>query len=110
MTDGIDTAKVKLVSVIGSFHLAEGIVSELRALGVSGYTRFKADGWGAHGTRKYGFIDGANVRIDTLVEVELARRILNAMATNFPGQVVAFCVDAEAIPSSHFATHTPSSG
>jgi len=108
MTDGVETAKVKLVSVIGSFHLADGIVNRLRALGVSGYTRSKADGWGAHGTRTSGLIDGANVRIDTLVGAELAQTILRAIAVDYTSQVVAFAVDAEAVPSSHFGVAAPS--
>ena len=102
MTDGIETAKVKLVSVIGSFHLGDGIVSQLRSLGVNGYTRSKADGWGAHGTREAGLVDSANVRIDTLVEPGLARTILATIAVNYAGRVVAFAVDAEAVPSSRF--------
>jgi|GEM_PF-1721563 len=108
MTDSTELAKVKLVSVIGSFHLAESIADQLRALGVSGYTRSKADGWGAHGSRRAGFLDGANVRIDTLVEAGVARTILRTMASNFAGQVVAFAVDAEAVPSSHFGIPAPS--
>jgi hypothetical protein len=107
MTDGIETKKVKLVSVIGAFQLADGIASQLRALGVTGYTRSKADGWGAHGTRRAGFLDGANVRIDTLVDAGVAQVILRTIATNFAGQVVAFSVDAEAIPSSHFGVPAP---
>ena len=102
MTDSIETTKVKLVSVIGSFHLGDRIASQLRALGVSGYTRSKADGWGAHGSRRAGFLDGANVRIDTLVDAGLAQTILLTLAVDFAGQVVAFAVDAEAVPSSHF--------
>ncbi|HYP78243.1 MAG TPA: hypothetical protein VER12_19855 [Polyangiaceae bacterium] len=107
MTSDIQTAKVKLVSVIGSFHLAEGIVSRLRALGVSGYTRSSADGWGAHGTRESGFIDSANVRIDTLVQPALALTILRTIATEYEGRVVAFAVDAEAVPIDHFGTPEP---
>ncbi|HKO52673.1 MAG TPA: hypothetical protein VJV79_33430 [Polyangiaceae bacterium] len=104
MTDGIEIAKVKLVSVVGSFHLGDRIADHLRTLGVSGYTRSKADGWGAHGSRRSGFLDGANVRIDTLVSAELAHRILRSMPIDFAGQVVAFAVDAEAVPSSHFGS------
>jgi len=110
MTDAIETTKVKLVSVIGSFHLADGIASQLRALGVSGYTRSKADGWGAHGTRRAGILDGANVRIDTLVDAALAQIILRTMAVQLAGQVVAFAVDAEAVPNSHFGSPVPSVG
>ena len=102
MVDGIETVKLKLVSVIGSFHLADGIASQLRALGVRGYTQSKADGWGAPGTRKSGFIDGANVRIDTLVDTALAGTILRTIVANYAGQVVAYAVDAEAVPSSRF--------
>jgi len=107
MTSDVETAKVKLVSVIGSFHLADGIVSQLRALGVSGYTRSSADGWGAHGTRESGFIDSANARIDTLVQPALARTILRTMAVHYAGRVVAFAVDAEAVPSDHFGSADP---
>jgi hypothetical protein len=39
------------------------IASELRALGVSGYTKTEADGWGLHGSRQFGIVDGANVRM-----------------------------------------------
>jgi hypothetical protein len=71
---------------------------------VSGYTKAKADGWGVHGSRQFGFVDGANVRIDTLVTAELSHKILQTIAKNFAGQpVVAFSCDAEAIPSHHFA-------
>ena len=108
MTDSTELAKVKLVSVIGSFHLADRIATQLRALGVSGYTRSKADGWGAHGTRRSGFLDGANVRIDTLVDAGLAQAILRTIAIEFAGQVVAFAVEAEALPSSHFGLPAPS--
>jgi nitrogen regulatory protein PII len=107
MTDSIETVSLKLVSVIGSFHLADRIADELRKLGVKGYTRSKADGWGAHGSRRAGFLEGANIRIDTLVDAALAPRVLHAMVANFEGQVVAFAVDAEAVPVSHFGVPTP---
>ena len=104
MTDGIETAKLKLVTVIASFELGNRVTSELRELGVSGYTKTKADGWGVHGSRQWGFVDGANVRVDTLVTAELALKILRTVARSFAGQaVVAFSCDAEAVPGQHFA-------
>jgi hypothetical protein len=104
MTEIIQTANVKLVSIIGSSHCGDRIASDLRALGVSGYTKTKAEGMGVHGSRAFGIVDGANVRIDTLVGTELATAILQTIARNFAGQaVVAFAVDAEAVPASHFA-------
>ena len=103
MTDSFEKAKVKLVTVVASFQFGDRICDDLKALGVSGYTRSKVDGWGVHGARKAGFIDGANVRLETLVGAELADKVLRMIATNFTGDaVVAFAVDAEAVPSSHF--------
>jgi len=104
MTELIQTTNVKLVTIIGSFHFADRIASELLALGVSGYTKTRAEGMGVHGSRQFGIVDGANVRIETLVGRELAGSILQKIGKNFAGQaVVAFAVDAEAVPGSHFA-------
>jgi nitrogen regulatory protein PII len=107
MTESFEMAKMKLVTVICSFHLADGIVSQLRALGVKGYTRSKADGWGSHGTRTAGLIDSANVRIDTLVEPELAPTVLHAIANSHAGNVVAFAVDAEVVAGTRFGGPAP---
>jgi nitrogen regulatory protein PII len=103
MSDGFDTAKVKLVTIIASFQLGDRIATQLRALGVSGYTKTKADGWGQHGTRQYGIVDSANVRIESLVRPELARQILQAVVANFANlAIVAFTQDVEAVPTDHF--------
>ena len=103
MSESSETAKLKLVTILASFELGGRITSDLRELGVSGYTKAKADGWGVHGARQFGFVDGANVRVDTLVSAELAYKILQIVAKNFAGQpVVAFSCDAEAVPSRHF--------
>ena len=104
MTDSFETAKVKLVTILASFEFGEQIADELRALGVSGYTKTKADGWGLHGSRQFGIVDGANVRIDILVGAELAQKILRVMVANFADQaMVAFSHDVEAVPIHHFA-------
>lgn len=104
MNDTIETAKLKLVTILASFELGNRIASDLRALGVSGYTKTKAEGWGAHGSRRFGIVDGANVRIETLVTAELAHQILHTVAANFSGQAaVAFSCDVDAVPIHHFA-------
>jgi hypothetical protein len=103
MSDNFQTANVKLVTILASSELGDRIESDLRALGVSGYTKAKASGWGVHGAREFGIVSDANVRLDTLVGIDLARKILQAIAANYAGQpLVAFSQDAEAIPSHHF--------
>ena len=103
MTEVIQAAKVKLVTIIGSYHFGDRITHDLQTLGVSGYTKIRAEGVGAHGSRQFGIVDGANVRIETLVDATLATAILRSIATHFAGQaVIAFAVDAEAVPRNHF--------
>ena len=104
MPEHLQIAQVKLVTIVAAFQLANRIGTDLRALGVSGYTKTKVDGWGTHGTREAGIIDGANVRFDTLVPAELARTLLELVDTQFKDRgVIAFAVDADAVPKSHFA-------
>ena len=104
MSDNIEIARLKLVTILASFELGSRIATDLRALGVSGYTKTKADGWGVHGSRQFGIVDGANVRFETLVNAELGQKILKTIAANFSGQaVVAFTCDVDAVPSHHFA-------
>ena len=103
MSGNIEIAKLKLVTILASLALGSRIASDLRALGVSGYTKTKADGWGMHGSRQFGIVDGANVRFETLVGAELGQKILHTVAANFSGQAaVAFSCDVDAVPSHHF--------
>jgi hypothetical protein len=103
MTDPLETAKLKLVTIIAPHGLGDHIGRELRALGVGGGTQTKADGWGDHGPRQFGLVDGANIRLDTLVSADLARKILACIVAKYSGDaVVAFMQDAEAVPQSRF--------
>lgn len=73
MAEAFEAVKVKLVTIIAPYELGERLASEVRGLGVRGYTVTKADGWGKDGARKFGFVDGANLRFETLVSPKVAR-------------------------------------
>jgi hypothetical protein len=108
MSNGLETVQVKLVTIIASFEFGDRIAANLRSLGVGGYTSTKADGWGSHGVREYGAIDGANVRFESLARPELARKILQFIEMNFADQaIVAFAQDVEVVPNRHFAASHP---
>ncbi|HWZ88202.1 MAG TPA: hypothetical protein VNW92_05110 [Polyangiaceae bacterium] len=103
MTDELQTASVKLVTIIAPITLRDTIVNDLQEIGATGYSTVKVDGWGKHGTRQFGLNDEPNIRIDTLVSSDAARAILARMdARSVAHGLVAFTLDAEAVPQRHF--------
>ena len=79
LTDALETARVTLVTIIAPITLSDTILNDLRDIGVTGYTTWKVDGFGTHGTRELGLNDEPNIHIDTLVSAEIARAILGRM-------------------------------
>jgi hypothetical protein len=103
MPEPFETAKVKLVTIIAPYSLGDHIAGDLRTMGVGGFTTMKADGWGSHGPRHFGLVDGANVRFETLVSAELAQQILERVVGAFSDDaVVVFTQDVEAGPRNRF--------
>jgi hypothetical protein len=97
-------AKVKLVVVTGPFELSEHLAKDFKVLGARGFTTMTVNGSGAHGARKYGILDGANVRFEIVATPALAKKVLDHVTTAFEGQaVVAYALDCEAVPGDHFA-------
>jgi nitrogen regulatory protein PII len=104
MSEPFETAKVKLLTIIAPFGLGDNIAQDLQTMGVGGFTSTSAHGWGRHGSRHFGLVDGANVRIETLVSAQLAQEILERVVGAFAHDaVVAFTQDVEAGPRSRFA-------
>jgi hypothetical protein len=103
MTHQLDTAKVKLVTIIAPFELSERIAKDVRELGASGYTIARVNGWGKAGPRRYGIVDGANVCFEVIANAELAHKVLEYVIAKLSDDaVVAFVRDVEAVPSKHF--------
>ena len=66
----------KLVTIIMISEDEDTIVKAFRSLGVSGYTMFRARGFGAHGEQSGGFLGGENVVLQTVASAAVAARIL----------------------------------
>ncbi len=98
-----ETAKAKLVIIVGPFELHEHITKDLKPLGVKGYTSMRVDGFGAHGPRTYGTLDGANFRLEVVGTAEVAHKVLAHIAGAFGDrEVIAYSSDVEAVPAEHF--------
>jgi hypothetical protein len=103
MPRALETAKVKLVTVIASSEVQDRLVADMRKLGATGYTISMVSGGGAHGPRTRGWWDSGNVRIETLVAAEVAASILQKVANSYEElSIVAFMHDVEAVPREHF--------
>jgi|SRR5580704_11121427 nitrogen regulatory protein PII len=99
----MDTAKVRVVTIVATAELQERLQKDLWSLGARGLTVGKVSGWGAHGHRRDSFLDSGNVRIETLVEATIATKILERVVKNYDGQeIIAYVHDVEAVPKAHF--------
>jgi hypothetical protein len=103
-SEPFQTAKLKLVTIIGEASQEIAVLSLLNGSGASGYTTTRASGFGSHGSSRPGLIDAGNIRVEVLLPPAAARVLLEKVLLRFAGQrLIAFMVDAEAIPAEHFA-------
>ena len=103
MSKSLETAKVKLVTIVAPGELRDGLEEHLRSTGATGYTIVRADGRGKHGPREAGFLAFANVRIETLMRAGDAVALLQYIASAYAEEaVMAFVQDVEAVPKAHF--------
>lgn len=100
----LETAKIKLVTVIATAELEERLMKDLRKAGASGYTiSHVSAGGGSHGPRHRGVFDTGNVRIEMLVSAEVATRLLEVVVSNYADlSLIAFAQDVEAVPRKNF--------
>ena len=100
----MNTAHVKLVTIIAPSEFEDRLKEDLARLGAIGYTYDRVNGKGSHGTRTGGFIDAANLRFQTLVPASTAARMLRHIAEQYlpDSAIVAYVVSAEAIPAERF--------
>jgi nitrogen regulatory protein P-II 2 len=103
MSERIETAKVKLLTIIATSELQDRLIEVLRVAGAGGYTITRASGGGLHGPRLRGLWDTGNVRIESLVSTEVAERVLEQVAQGYAGlSLVAFAQDVDAVPHEKF--------
>jgi hypothetical protein len=104
MSATIETAKLKLITIIAPSEMSDTIEECLRVLGATGYTLANVEGRGFHGERRTGLFTMGNVRIETLLRPAVAQELLQLLGTRYADRALtAFSQDVEAIPREHFA-------
>jgi nitrogen regulatory protein P-II 2 len=100
----VETAKLALVTIIAASELEDGLIEDLRALGVKGYTVGKVNGRGTHGPRISGFFDTPNLHFEILVPPALGEKILEHIVAHYSDRaIIAYVQDVRAVPREHFA-------
>jgi hypothetical protein len=87
-------------------ELEDRLVADFKELGgISGCTISRADGRGLHGSRRFGIVDGANLKFEILVPSPLSKRVLELLAAKYDGgALIAYTQEVEAFPRSHFVS------
>jgi hypothetical protein len=104
MSHALETAKIKLVTVIATSELEDRLMADLRKAGATGYTISGVSaGGGSHGPRHRGMFDTGNLRIEVLVSAEVAKKLLEVVVTHYANMsIIAFAQDVEAVPRKNF--------
>lgn len=66
---------VRLITIVAEAVLRDRLIDDLHERGATGYTLTEAHGEGSRG-RRVGDVEGANVRIESLVSAETAEAML----------------------------------
>lgn len=92
------TTMLKLVTIVAEAVIGERIIRDIKQLGARGYTVGEVRGEGTRGIHTIDW-EGQNLRIETLVAPETARRILSHLAAHYftDYAVIAYMVDAEVV-------------
>lgn len=92
------TTPLKLITVVAEAVLEDSLLRELRALGARGYSLSEVRGEGTRGVHASEW-EGKNVKIEMLVDPEVADRILEHVAAEYFQHyaVVAYVQDVEVV-------------
>jgi hypothetical protein len=106
MSHPLETAKIKLVTVIATSELEDRLMEDLRKAGATGYTISSvSSGGGSHGPRHRGMFDTGNLRIEMLVTPDVATKLLEVVVAHYKGMsLIAFAQDVEAVPRKNFVS------
>lgn len=98
------TSPSKLLTVVLPESAEPQLQSELRELGIVGYTATTSRGHGVHGDRPSRFY-GDNVRIELLATQEVIDRVLELLDRKFRpvNPLVAWVTEAQAYPPEKIA-------
>jgi nitrogen regulatory protein P-II 2 len=105
------TYPFKLVTIIAEPVLEPRITQELRKLGASGFTVVEGRGEGSRALHA-AEIPGINVRIETIVPLEVAERIVQHVAKSYFNdyEVIAYLSDVQVVRGEKYSPAPKSGG
>ncbi len=94
----------KLVTIIVPFQSRSIVEGRLKAIGVSGFSAVSVEGSGAHGVKKAGFIDAANIQFTIVTNAQHSETLLTWVEKELSVHqaCIAFAADVVAVPAKHF--------
>lgn len=97
-TKAMQTKIMKRITVVSEALIADRIIQDFLSLGASGYTSTAAEGKGSRGVRASEW-EGRNVKIETIVDMNVADAILECLATKYFKNfaVIAYAHDVEVV-------------
>jgi nitrogen regulatory protein PII len=103
MPNPVERARAILVVVVAPSELSDGVRRDLLECGARGFTTMAVNGYGAHGSRRYGGLVEGNVRFEIVAKPAIASAILDVVAARFADEaVIAYASPVEAVPAAHF--------
>lgn len=100
----METVQLKLLTVIAEAYLEPRLLEQIKTLGARGYSVSEVRGEGSRGVRASEW-EGRNVKIETMVSVEVADLILQHVAAHYFANyaVVAYITDVHAVRGDKYA-------
>jgi nitrogen regulatory protein P-II 2 len=102
------THPLKLVTIIAEPVLEARLTHDLRQLGATGWTVVDGRGEGSRGLHA-ALIPGINVRLETIVAIDVADRIVAHIAAHYftDYAVIAYTSDVAVVRGDKYLTPTP---
>jgi nitrogen regulatory protein P-II 2 len=105
----VKTVPMKLLTIVAEAVLRDRLMSELKALGVSGCTVAEVSGWGSDNVRASEW-SGPSVRLETVVSEALADELLEVLSQKFfpSWSVAVWLQDVSVVRAERYAAPRPS--
>ena len=87
----MELKKMRMVTIVAETILEERICQQVLALGASGYTACESRGSGSFG-RNAGEIPGVNVRMEFVVEEQVAEKIVSFISREYFSNYSIICL------------------
>ncbi len=93
----------KLITIIADEAIKDKLISELKTVGMKGYTMSPATGEGLH-SQNFSSWEGMNVRIESLLSEEKALKLLEILSQKYFDKygVIAFLQDVQVLRKEKF--------